>query len=170
MDTEQTGLIERIRHAFAGVELGSGISLNMTEYHDSYGCETDFLTLAKHDERHNWQAIPDQTLEQFTVTFCFTDIEGFRFYLPAYMVWTIKNHKVSDSIIADHTIYSIDTNLYQFQDHALTSAFTDQQLSCIVEFLSFCVRNNDTVDGDVAELNLQKLQTELENRNCSPPA
>ena len=71
----------------------------MTEYNDSGGYMTGFMEKAKHDERDDWASIPDETLEQFTVTFSFTDLKGFRFYIPAYMDWTVRNHRISHSIV-----------------------------------------------------------------------
>ena len=165
MNTEQTELAGRIRSAFIGTKLGDGISLNMTEYHDSYGGETKFKTLAKHDERHDWQSIPDQVLEQFTVTFAFTDINGFRFYLPAYMTWTLKNHLTSDSIIGDFTIYAIDTGHHLFENRAMTSVFTRDQLACMVEFLKYCLKHDGHCDGKIAGENLQKLVSEMARRS-----
>jgi len=112
MTDDEKRLIATIHQAFADVTLEDGTSLNMTEYNDSGGCRPEFKEKAKDDERHNWAAIFDPVLEQYTVTFSFTDLKGFRFYIPAYMIWAIKNHKTSDSIIADFTIDAITPDHY----------------------------------------------------------
>ncbi len=72
MTPEEQKLIALIHRAFAGVTLDDGESLNMTEYNDSGGCKPEFKERAKADERDDWTAIADETLERFTVTFCFT--------------------------------------------------------------------------------------------------
>jgi hypothetical protein len=80
---EEQKLVDQIHRAFAGVKLEDGTSLNMAEDKDG-GCMPEFGEEAKTDEREDWTAIPGGTLEQFTVTFSFTDLKGFRFYIPAY--------------------------------------------------------------------------------------
>ena len=93
--------ISNIRKAFGHVRLEDGISLNMTEYMDSHGDPT-YLIRAKSDESDDWQRIPDEVLEKFTVTFPFTDGKGYRFYLPAYMIYTLKTYKTSSSRVHNH--------------------------------------------------------------------
>lgn len=170
MDTQivesvEFGLIQQIRDAFQDVRLEDGISLNMTEYHDSYGCATHFLETAKDDERMDWQAIPDETLESFTVTFCFTDLKGFRFYLPAYMIWTIRNHKKSNCIIGDFTIYAIDPNYHQFQATPFLDFFSEQQVEAMVAFLRFCTDTGGYTDEQVAANNLRLIESLILERN-----
>jgi hypothetical protein len=158
MTAEEQQLITLIHHAFAGVMLDDGESLNMTEYNDSGGCMPEFRDKAKDDERDDWTAIPDDTLEQFTVTFSFTDLKGFRFYIPAYMIWTVKNHRTSDSIIADQTIYAIDPFHYLFESTPFWQWFTGEQIDAMVTFLEYAVRNDGTLDSKVARENLAKIR------------
>ena len=40
---------------------------------------------------------------------------GFVFFLPAYMSWTIRNHKISDSTTVDNTVYSLDVTQSGFE-------------------------------------------------------
>lgn len=155
---EEQRLIEKIRHAFAGVTLDDGTSLNMTEYNDSGGCRPDFKEKAKDYEREDWTAIPDDTLEQFTVTFSFTDLKGFRLYIPAYMVWTIKNHKSSDSIIADFTICAIRPHHYLFESVPFWTWFTNEQAGAMIQFPEYAARNDDALYGIVARENLEKIK------------
>lgn len=158
MDSEEKKLTDRIRAAFENVMLEDGISLNMTEYYDSGGTVPLYKERASSDERYNWWEIPDATLEKFTVTFSFTDLQGFRFYIPAYMIWTVRNHRKSDSIIADSTIYAIDPDHYLFRETSFQKWFTKEQVDAMVEFLSYAVRNGDTLDGEVAMENIGKIK------------
>ena len=157
---DNTELINVIREAFREVKLEDGVSLNMTEYNDSGGSVKEFKQLAMTDERDDWQKIDDQTLEQFTVTFCFTDWKGFRFYLPAYMIWAIK-HPHSDSIIGESVIYAIDPDskvwLYgRTVDKILNRA----QLEAVIQFLQYCVETPDQCNADAA-VNLDKMRKYL---------
>ena len=158
MTDSERDLIARIQRAFHGVTLGGGISLNMTKYHDSGGSMKKYSERAKSDEREDWSRISDSTLEEFTVTFSFTDVKGFRFYLPAYMIWTIRNHRTSTSIIGDFTIYALTPDHYIFRDIGFINAFDDEQFDCITRFLAYCVENDGSCDGTVADDNLRKVR------------
>ncbi|TVQ51919.1 MAG: hypothetical protein EA366_14670 [Spirulina sp. DLM2.Bin59] len=158
LNIRESALIRRIQEAFAGVKLGGGRSLNMTEYYDSYQGASEYLEKAKHDERQDWRKIADATLEQFTVTFSFTDVEGFRFYLPAYMIWTIRNHRTNNSIIGNYTIYALDVDHPVFAKVGFVNAFTPEQLNCIVDFLTYCVGHRGTCDALVARRHLDKIR------------
>jgi len=158
MTVQEQELIDQIRRAFEGVRLEDGASLNMTEYYDSGGSKSEFKRLAQHDERDDWTAIPDETLEQFTVTFSFTNLKGFRFYIPAYMIWAIRNHRTSDSIIGDFTIYAIRPSHYLFETVPFLQWFTDAQVAAMTKFLEYAVENDDTMDGDKAKENLAKIK------------
>lgn len=153
MLTSESDLITQIEVAFRNVSLGDGVSLNMTMFHDSWGCASEYLVLAKRDERKNWKAIPDSTLEQFKSVFCFTDLLGYRFYLPAYMRWTIKNHRKSDNIIADFTIYALDPNKRPFTETSIVDWLTKNQIDAILAFLDFCTLNDDSLDAQAAMKN-----------------
>src|SRR4026208_1212325 len=99
--SREDNLIATIDKAFADVRLEDGVSLNMTEYNDSGGSAKHYAERAKQDERMDWHRSDGKTLQKFTATFSFTDLKGFRFYIPAYMTWTIRNYRTSDSIISD---------------------------------------------------------------------
>ena len=160
-NTRKNELIAMIEEAFSDVRLEDGISLSMTEYHDSGGSVSEYAERAKFDERDNWHNISGETLQDFIVTFSFTDLKGFRFYVPAYMIWTIRNHRTSDSIICDFTIYAIDPDHYLFCDVEFTTWFTKKQVYAMIEFLEYCTKNGDTLDSNVAEKNLRKIKSHL---------
>ena len=159
MTDEELILVREIEAAFDGVRLDGGISLNMMEYYDSGGSMSKYAEKAKSDEREDWRRIPDETLEQFTVTFAFTDLSGFRFYLPAYMRWTVRNHRTSSSIIADHTIYALTPTHYRFEKTPFIKWFTERQLGVILRFLEFAAANGETLDAAIATRNLMEFNT-----------
>ena len=149
-------MIKQIKTAFDGVRLEDGESLNMTEYFDSGGTVEAFREKAKFDERLDWAAIPDETLEHFTVTFPFTDLKGYRFYIPAYMIYNVRNHETSNSIITEFTIYALNIDCHQFKDSPFVEFFTNAQLEAICSFLEWESRNEGGL-GD-ATTNLRKIR------------
>jgi hypothetical protein len=153
---DATELIRTIREAFRDVKLEDGVSLNMTEYNDSGGSVERFKQLAVNDERDDWQRIDDKTLEEFTVTFSFTDWKGFRFYLPAYMIWMIV-HPESTSIIGEHTVYALDPDrMVWLHERTVDKILSKQQIEAVVQFLRYCVDGFGYHDADAAA-NLGKM-------------
>jgi hypothetical protein len=158
---DSTELIQAIREAFRGVKLEDGVSLNMTEYNDSGGSEKIFKQLAVDDERDDWRAIDEKTLEKFTVTFSFTDWKGFRFYLPAYMIYAIT-HPESTSIIGDHTVYSLNPgSILKLYGRAVDQILNRQQLEACVQFLQFCGGDSDDGIDRTAFTNLNRMKKYL---------
>jgi hypothetical protein len=153
MNSQATELIDKIQSAFSGVELEDGVSLNMTEYNDSSGCRPEFMERAIHDERHNWSSIPDEVLEQFLATFSFTDLKGYRFYMPAYMIWAIRNYDRSHSPIGEFTIFAIHPSRHQFDAVPFVEWFTDSQINVMKEFLVY-------MDDDFAQENLRLIEAQ----------
>lgn len=165
MTVIETELIDLIENAFMGVTLDHGISLTMTDYLEFGGVTpAELVELAAKDERKDWRIIADATLEEFAETFCFTDLLGYRFYAAPYMIWTIRNHKTSDSFISDATIYAMDPNRHQFKRIEFTEWFTRTQIEAILAFLDYCAANDDTLDGDVAAKNAAAIR-ELSEKN-----
>ena len=153
-----TELLHAIREAFRNIKLEDGVSLNMTEYNDSSGMVKRFKQLAVNDERDDWQKIDDTTLEEFTVTFSFTDWKGFRFYLPAYMIWMIR-HPESLCIIGDNTIYALDPDvILTLYNKTVDRILDKQQLEAVVQFLQYCVEDPGHCDADVAAANINKMR------------
>jgi len=148
-------LSTRIFDAFAGVRLDGGVSLIEAEYADNYEIAPD--NLIAREEKDDWTRIIDDRLCEFTVTFCFTDYRGFRFYIAPYMIWTLRNYKTSDAIISDFTIYAIETDRYMFSEHPFAEVFTIEQVKCMRDFLLFACENEDHLDARVARLNLSRL-------------
>ena len=149
-------LSARIFNAFAGVRLDGGVSLIEAEYADDYDVAPDHLI--ELEEKDDWTKIINDRLCEFTVTFCFTDYRGFRFYIAPYMIWTLRNFRTSDSIITDFTIYAIETDRYMFVDHPFSEVFTLEQVRCMHDFLLFACENEERFDADVARRNLLRLQ------------
>jgi hypothetical protein len=155
-------LVRIIQEAFRDVKLDDGVSLNMTEYYDSGGSAKHFEQLAKDDERDDWQKIDDKMLEAFTVTFSFTDWKGFRFYLPAYMIWTVK-YPERPSIIGDSTVFSLDPgSILALKGRPVDEILNKQQIEAAVLFLEYCAEDSDHRDTKVVARRLKKMRKYLQ--------
>ena len=81
------------------------------------------------------------------------------------MIWTIKNHRDSDSFIADATIYAMDPSSYQFSKKRFSDWFTSEQAQAILAFLDYCADNGDSLDDRVAVDNAISIRKEIQQSN-----
>ena len=80
-------IIDQIRLAFAHVSREDGVTLHEAKVIDDYGSADERIAARVLDLDSHWQDVPDHLIEEHQETLCFVDPKGFRYYLPAYMVW-----------------------------------------------------------------------------------
>jgi hypothetical protein len=83
-------LIAQIESAFDGVARGDGVSLHETRSVDD--CETlaRRRRVRESDNEARWQDVPDEDMANACDVMCFLDPLGFRYYIPAYMVCSLR--------------------------------------------------------------------------------
>ena len=156
MPTMQTDdAISQIVHAFAHVSLGNGVSLREADVIDDYGTDDERAAVREHDEHHDWQRIPDEDIENHS-SLCFMDDKGLRFHLPAYMRFTLRRYRESESMSTDSTIYLLrDSDCIK----RLLAYLTNQQIDAIKTFLNTCLEiGNDWLDVSDVPLALRQWQ------------
>ncbi len=84
------------------------ITIHEAEVIDSYGTEAERRRARRLDTEDRWDEVPDRSVEKCATALCHLDPEGWRFYLPAYMVWTLHHFKKRGVMVPDHTIYALD--------------------------------------------------------------
>lgn len=97
-------LISIIESAFDGVPQPKDITLHVAEAHDDY----DYSNNAYHrksDFIGPWQNIPEGHLQECQSALSYFDKVGLRFYLPAYMIWYLRNLG-TDKVWTDNTLYT----------------------------------------------------------------
>ncbi len=149
-------IIEAIRQAFAEVTREEGVTLHEAVVIDDYGSKEERAEARKLDVDHHWYDVPDALLESHCDTLCFVDTPGFRYYLPAYMTWTLRYAMTSDSFSVDHAVYSLnpgtdsklrDWHLERFE------AFDEAQSKAINQFLWFVAEYLDEFADGTAAVN-----------------
>lgn len=129
-------LIAVIASAFSGVERGDGTSLH--EAWQEYAVDEDHRRdLRSRDTENRWQDVPDSKIEMMSCM-SFFDPVGWRFYLPAFMIWTLKNWRTTDLIIADSVVWTFGVN--PSNPDSATSRFSllnAEQSRAVYEFLRF---------------------------------
>jgi hypothetical protein len=142
-------IIAQIRLAFSHVSRQDGVTLHEAKVIDDYGSADERIAARALDLDSHWQDVPDDLIEEHQETLCFVDPKGFRYYLPAYMVWALRNYRTSNSGSVDHPIYSltlsVDKKLRDWQLERF-KLFDEVQAKAICRFLRFMVEQDDFID------------------------
>ncbi|MBX7104707.1 MAG: hypothetical protein K1X57_11540 [Gemmataceae bacterium] len=105
-DEVRKSLIADIEVAFADVKREDGVTIHEAEIIDRYGSDEEQQEARKLDTETRWQDVPDDVMDWHS-GFCFLDLKGFRYYLPAYMTWILKNLYTRKYNSGDSLIYSL---------------------------------------------------------------
>ncbi len=159
---ELTIIIEK---AFDGVSQPEEITLHVAEAHDAYDYQ--------HDQQHRekdffgrWQDVPETHIQECQSALSFVDKIGMRFYLPAYMIWYLRNYK-TDKVWSEHTLYSLDNHP---NNQALSayykerfSLFSPEQLRACALFVKFCAHDTSGfIDSDFAKKKFERHWSKYE--------
>ncbi|MGB3513875.1 MAG: DUF6714 family protein [Microcoleaceae cyanobacterium] len=97
---------------------------------------------------NNWQDTNDKLIETLSDVLSFLDEKGYRFYLPAYILWTIKNYDTSNNNSIDSTIFSLMPSPFNLSRRQF---FTRKQSEAICKFLRFMSINDNYSIKDAFE-------------------
>jgi hypothetical protein len=90
-----------------------------------------------------------------------------RFYLPAYMVWYLKNFGDSNEVLTDHALYSLDNHpnnpgLSAYHRERF-SLFSPQQLKACALFVKYCAEDKtDFTDTEFAKTKYENYWSKYE--------
>jgi hypothetical protein len=139
---------QRIRDAFAGVTLSSGVSLHQAQVIDNYGegvTDEQFSRLPLSEETEHWDRVTFEELESDNIAHL--DPEGFRFYLPAFMI-SVLDAYVSSSMRVIGTLSALypkdHVAGYHMPRYDLLSYEQKQAVACFLDALPELV----SLDGE----------------------
>jgi len=107
---DRLGIEAIIRSAFAGVRLGSGVSLRQAQAIDKtiFGIESpNFDVLPLGEITEDWTQVPDEELLGDCIAHL--DAEGLRYYLPALMLWLLDHYDEDGLFVEGHDMTAIGT-------------------------------------------------------------
>jgi len=146
-------IIQSIESAFAGVPRGE-LTLHQAEVIDSDSTEEAQLKARSLDQESTWDQVPDEDLEDCTAALCHLDPQSWKYYLPAYMIWALRNYQHSDSIMLDFTIYSLklsdDDKVLSEYDMQRFRLLDEAQSATVCKFLNFMAQQPEFVDEIIA--------------------
>jgi hypothetical protein len=137
-------VIAEIEAAFAGVERLSDDRM-FEPLADSFWAER-LLGGSGH-----WSAVPDSEIEYENAALTVVTPAGFRFFLPAYMCWVIRNPHSSST--------AVDNTIHRLGDKAMSLHFVSLLKSQRRAVRSFLIWASETssVDGPAAQRALEQV-------------
>jgi len=129
-------LISKIEVTFSDVRLGSGVSLHQAEASDNYESQEDFLKAKLKDHEVFWTDILDTKLDKFQYSITFLDNEGYCFYLPAFMRFSLNVEP------AEFIFYNLSEG--PTSNRNLGTFLNPSQKSTIAYFLDYFSRHDTT--------------------------
>ena len=165
-DYRKLALIEEITVAFDSVARRDGVTLHEAMVLDRYGSHEERAAARAQDTEDKWQSVPENDIRFSDAVLSFLDSKGFHYYLPAYMVWYLRNIDNEDpdywsntfSSVIFHLTYQMDIEDYVASKFRL---FTPAQQRATGRFLQFDVDREETIER-------QDLQESLSKGGLSP--
>ena len=101
-----------------------------------------------------WHEVADSAIMEECSALTAVTSEGFRFFLPVYMCWVVRNPKSSYNTV-DHTIYALNlSNRCAETRSAMLEQFSVLSISqagAVRRFLEWAASQSDSVDAPAAE-------------------
>jgi hypothetical protein len=142
-------LIAEITAAFEGVAREDGTTLHEAIAIDNGEPRERQLAARRLDTERRWQDLSgDSILSSCTVP-CFLDAQGFRYYLPAFLVYGLSNWNTLTSSLLDTCEYCLlhesGKSLRQSEPESIAAKydFTEAQCRAVAHFLRFHVGVDD---------------------------
>lgn len=151
---EREMLIAEIREAFADVGRGEGTSLLQGRVLDEYGSPAEQEAARTRDVDTHWWDVGDYRLERLHNALIFLDADGFRYYLPAFMTWTLRHGRKSDVPVGDYAV----GELARRDPTRDLELMTEPQCRAVSRFLQFVASHpkDDWADSREAAVALRR--------------
>lgn len=150
-------IIEEIRAAFAGVPRGA-ITLHEAEEIDTYGTADERARARLTDKDSHWEEVPDEHIHRCYCALTYLDPESWRYYIPAYMIFTLKycDETARPPDEGFHFSASFDSTIISlsgwFSEHRYP-LMNEEQSQAIRSFLQYMadVRQDDSTRNAIVE-------------------
>jgi hypothetical protein len=149
-DSRRSALIADIAAAFDGVPRGDGTTLHEAMAIDDRGSPEEQRAARRLDLEGRWQDVPDGDIFECCSALSFLDEEGFRYYIPAFMVYGLKHWGDDPNFILDsceyHLLHEYPKSLRKSDPASIAGRyhFTDAQSKAVASFLRFIIEFDQT--------------------------
>jgi hypothetical protein len=149
-EEKKMALIEEITAVFDGVSRQEGVTLHEAIVIDDYGSLEERALARTQDTEDKWQNVPDKDIRFTDAVLSFLDPKGFHYYIPAYVVWYLRNIDNEDPEFWSNTFDAITYHLSggvhgDVEEYYLSKfkLFTLEQAKAIAHFLVFEAERED---------------------------
>ncbi len=154
MDEQRQRLLDQIDSAFAGVELGDGVSMHESVVIDDYGTCEQRVAARTPDEKLDWRKLIDDPeliwlFSPLNAGLCFLDATGLRFYLPACLSLGVRYPEGGEEV--GDMLVSLEFCLKDLSAHSLErlAILNDAQRSCVRDVLTYFRDSRDWEDQEL---------------------
>ena len=167
---KKMALIDEITAAFDDVSRENGVSLSEAWAIDDYGSDEERAVARRQDTETRWQDVPAEDMCFGYSCLNFLDEIGFRYYIPAYVVWFLRNMDNEDPEAPSFSSNTFERLLYALGSNGSGSLddrhlakyrlFTPAQSRSIAHFLKFHEAREDAIRVELAHLRQKRLAKE----------
>ncbi len=156
----------RINSAFDGVVLGEGVGIIEADKRDTCFDPEKLKCAREKDERQSWRVFTKDDLYRYSSALSYTDAEGFRFMIPAFMLGDLS------CLLDESTL--IHLSLVRDDSHDRYSMLNATQLATIINFLELYREDPDskfhheTIDQALAVFWKPRLMEKLDAGKNKP--
>src|SRR4051812_37598398 len=90
-ESRREALIAEVTAAFDGVSREDGTTLHEADAIDDWKSDAECRVARRLDTEGRWQNVPDEDIWACCSALSFLDAKGFRYYLPAFMIYGLKH-------------------------------------------------------------------------------
>jgi hypothetical protein len=145
-------LTGEIAAAFADVTREDGVTLHEADVLDGYGSDEQRAAARRLDTDRHWSEVEQTAIERHPSAANFLDAKGFRYYLPAYMSWALRNYDTTDSAAIGSLLSTLSTRwekdsrpgVAPIPDPERCPLLTDAQAQTVCRFLRFFAAYSDS--------------------------
>jgi hypothetical protein len=143
-DAAKNTVLRAISSAFDGVTFGMGLTLHQARALDNYCHPSEVQAAKEQDPETSWQDVSDEKLLKVHDAHFFLDAAGFRFYLPAYMTWSLQGARRKGHSAFDQTVEMLQPPNERFAvlDYA--------QASAVCAYLKYVSEHGDRSQSEAA--------------------
>jgi hypothetical protein len=152
-ESERDALIAEITAAFDGISREDGTTLHEAEAIDDRKSAEECRAARRSDTDQHWQEVPAKDISACCSALSFLDAKGFRYYLPAFMLYGLRNwgHDPNDILYSCgyHLLHEPQKSLRKSEPASIASKydFNDAQCRVIARFLRFVAAKNIRLTG-----------------------
>jgi len=164
-ETLRETVVQAITDAFDGVTRQNAITLHEAQVIDEYGMPDERAAARLLDTEHRWQDISDRHIEECSDALGYLCPVGFRYYLPARMIYVLNHYRSSHCWAVENTIYGLCTSgrLHDYRPHQF-AILSQEQSRAVCLFLWYLV---ECGHGYVDEDAVVEALTRYWSRFCS---